>query len=283
MPPRRQPAFTTITVERDAALPGLVTVTLDRPAKLNALNVELHDDLQAACSALRDDHEARVVILTGAGRAFSAGADLASARRGQALNDIDRRALEDLPQVTIGAVNGLAVGGAVVLLACLDIRLAAKSAWFSIPEVELELPLTWNALPRLMRELGPARTKELVMACERFSAEDALRWGFVNHVYADRSLLPEARKLAGRLLSMDPLTLAMTKSATNALARLSVPEEATWSDPELMLLAYRQRALRAAGAPEAPRPPAQPRKSGTRRASQARTATGSTRGRRAGR
>ena len=129
-------------------------------------------------------------------------------------------ALDALPQVTIGAVNGLAVGGAVVFLSCMDMRLAAESAWFSIPEVELDIPLTWNALPRLIREIGPARTKELVMLCERFSSDDALRWGFVNHVHPDGALISEARRMAERLLSMDPLAIARTKAATSALAVL---------------------------------------------------------------
>lgn len=293
MPSSRTRRPQTLIVDRDTALPGLVTITFNRPEKLNALNVDLHDDLQAVCRELQDDHEARIIIFTGAGRAFSSGAELGSVRAGRPVNDIDRRArvsiggrtsamLEALPQVTIGAVNGLAIGGAVVFLCCLDIRLAARSAWFSIPEVELELPLTWNALPRLMRELGPARTKELVMACERFSSEDALRWGFVNHVYPDRQVLPEARKLAKRLLSMDPLTLAMTKSATNALARQMVPEEATWSDPELMLLAYRQRAVRAQSSAQRDgarvplaqsprRPPAKPRPARTSAVPKSRT------------
>ena len=193
--------YTNITVERDAELDGLMTITLNRPDKLNALNVALHDELQDACAELQDDYATRVVILTGAGRAFSAGAQLGRRRETPPVNDIDRLAraslggrtsamIERLPQVTIGVVNGLAVGGAVVFLACCDMRLAAESAWFSIPEVELDLPLTWQALPRLMRELGPARTKELVMACERFTAQQAPRWGFVNHVHPDDELLP---------------------------------------------------------------------------------------------
>src|SRR6185437_3553497 len=139
-------------------------------------------------------------------------------------------AIEGLDQVTIAAVNGLAIGGAVVFLACVDIRLAVDSAWLSIPEVDLDIPLTWNALPRLMRELGPARTKELVMTCDRFSSDDALRWGFLNHIYPDAQVLPEARKLAARLLSMDPMSISMTKAACSALARTMIPEEATWSD-----------------------------------------------------
>jgi len=259
-------AYETVTVERDRELPGLMTVTLNRPAKLNAINVRMHDDLQQVCRELQDDYETRVVILTGAGRAFSAGADLTSVRAGQPTNDLDRRLrvhvggrtsamLERLDQVTIGAINGMTIGGAVVFASCMDLRVAAKSAWFSIPEVEIDLPLTWQALPRLMRELGPARTKELVMTCDRFSSAEALQWGFLNRVVPDTKVLAESRKLAAKLLSMDPLTLAMTKSATNALARMMVPEEVNWSDADVMLLSYKLRRDRekAGAAPKAVR------------------------------
>jgi enoyl-CoA hydratase/carnithine racemase len=244
-----------LQVHRDDELDGLVTITLDRPEKLNALNIALHDELQDVCGALETDHAARVVVLTGAGRAFSSGAELGDRRPDRPVNDIDRRArahhggrtcelLDRLPQVTIGVANGLAIGGAVVLLSCCDLRLAADGAWFSIPEVELDLPLTWQALPRLMRDLGPARTKELVLACERFTAEQARSWGFLNHVHPAEELPGAARSLAARLLSMDPLALATTTSACRALENTMVPKEVTWSDPELMLLAYRQAALR---------------------------------------
>ena len=246
-------APTRVQAVRDPELPGLVTISLARPEKLNALDVAMHDHLQAVLAELETDHEARVVVLQGEGRAFSAGAELGSRREGRPVNDLDRLArahhggrtcelIDRLPQVTIGVANGLAIGGGVVLLSCCDLRLAAGSAWFSIPEVELDLPLTWQALPRLMRELGPARTKELAMACERFTAADAERWGFVNHVYPDDEVAGAARALAARLLSMDPLSLSMTKRACDALANALVPKEVTWSDADLMLLAYRQQA-----------------------------------------
>jgi len=247
--------FERLVVERDPELDGLVTITLNRTDKLNALDVTTHDELQAVCADLETDYAARVVILTGAGRAFSAGAELTSRRPEPPVNDIDRRArvhlggrtcemLDRLPQVTIGVANGLAIGGGVVLLSCCDLRLAAESAWFSIPEVELDVPMTWQALPRLMREIGPARTKELAMACERFTAHQAEAWGFLNHVHPDDELPAATRALAQRLLSMDPLTLASTKSACAALANTMVPREVTWSDAEMMLLAHRQRAVR---------------------------------------
>ena len=244
----------TISVERDSELPGLVTITLDRPEKLNAISLRMHQELQHACRELADDADARVVILTGSGRAFSAGADLggnpdrpalasATASRSPLRERITSSAgnrtaaaLEGLDQVTIGAVNGLAIGGAVVFLACLDIRIAAESAWFSIPEVDLNIPLTWNALPRLMRELGPARTKELVMTCDRFSSEDALRWGFLNHRVPDPDLLPAARDLARKLLEKDPVSLAITKSTCNALAESMVPAHVTHGDRDYLIL-----------------------------------------------
>ncbi len=242
----------TIRFERDPERPGLAVITLDRPEKLNGINLKMHEELQQVCRDLQDDHETRIVILTGAGRAFSGGADLRDRRLDRPRSDLDRRLrvgvgertsglLEKLDQVTIAAINGLAIGGAVVFASCCDIRLAAQSAWFSIPEVDVGLPLTWNALPRLMRELGPARTKELVMTCDRFSAEDALRWCFVNHVYPDDELMPAALALAEKLLAKDEMLIAMTKSATNALAQMMVPEQVTYGDREQMLLAYRLR------------------------------------------
>lgn len=248
----------TLRVERDTELPGLVTITLNRPEKLNAINFRMQAEIQELCRELADDAEARVIIVTGEGRAFSAGADLGGSRSDPARTPLaaanansshlqerlrssagnrSATALEGLDQVTIGAVNGLAIGGAVVFLACLDIRLAAESAWFSIPEVDLDIPLTWNALPRLMRELGPARTKELVMTCDRFSSEDALRWGFINHRVPDAELLPSARALAKKLLEKEPMSLALTKSTCNALAESMVPAHVTHADRDYLVLA----------------------------------------------
>ena len=255
----------TLIVERDRDLPGLVMVTLNRPQKLNPISARMHREIIALCRELEDDAEARVVIFTGAGRAFSAGADLGSARgnatpapptiasssnpladrQSSMLGNRSSAAIEGLPQVTIGAVNGLAVGGAVVWLACMDIRLAAESAWFSIPEVALDIPLTWNALPRLVREIGPARTKELVMACDRFSAAEAYQWGFVNRLAADGEVLTAARELAAKLLAKDAMAVALTKSTVNALANLMVPAEATHADPDYLVLS---RLLRSAQA-----------------------------------
>jgi enoyl-CoA hydratase/carnithine racemase len=261
----RTTSMETLLLEHDTELPGLVTITLNRPDKLNAINGAMHRELQQACRELQDDAEARVVILTGAGRAFSAGADLGASQSGarsplpnrhanrspleerlqSSVGNRTSAALEALDQVTIGAVNGLTIGGAVVFLTCLDMRIAAESAWFSIPEVDLDIPLTWNALPRLMRELGPARTKELVMTCDRYSAADALRWGLLNHIVPDTELRTRARALAAKLLAKDPMSLALTKSATNALASAMVPASVSYADREHLMLSRLLAAERA--------------------------------------
>jgi len=239
----------TVTFERDAELAGLTTITLNRPDKLNAISSRMHAELQEVCRGLASDAQTRVVIFTGAGRAFSAGADLQDRapfgekitdplemRRMASTGNLTAAAIEGLDAVTIGAVNGLAIGGAVVLLSSMDLRLAAYSAWFSIPEIDLDIPLTWNGLPRLMRELGPARTNQLVMTGDRFSSAEALQWGFLNQATSDEDLLPAARRLAAKLLAKDPLSLALTKSTTRALAHMMVPEEPTHSDREYLML-----------------------------------------------
>src|SRR5579863_6475579 len=124
---------------------------LNRPEKLNAISPRMHAELQEVCAQLRVDTTTRVVIFTGAGRAFSAGADLddrvlwekgpedpLEARHLAGTGNRTSAAIESLDQVTIGAINGLAIGGAVVFLASMDLRLAADSAWFSIPEIEID-------------------------------------------------------------------------------------------------------------------------------------------------
>ncbi|HEY8475482.1 MAG TPA: enoyl-CoA hydratase/isomerase family protein [Chloroflexota bacterium] len=253
-----------LEVRRDDQASEIAVVRLARPEKLNAIDGRMHAELQDLCARLERDASVRVVVFTGSGRAFSAGADLGQPARGgrsgfaadalavreppleereRALTGVrTAEAIERLPQVTIGAVNGLAVGGAVVLLACMDLRVADATAWFSIPEVPLGIPLTWGALPRLVRELGPARTRELVLFGDRFTAEDAWRWGFVNRVTAPGMALELALHLARRLVALDPVAVAVTKSEVRALADAMVPASVAHADADLLLLA---RALRS--------------------------------------
>ena len=235
--------YETLKVEQDS---GLMTVRLNRPEKRNAINRQMHLELQTLCHLLTDDFETRVVILTGAGKGFSSGADTSEWRDSGSVNELEVRhtsgigsrtsaAIESLDQITIAAVHGFAVGGAVVLTACCDLRVAGESAWFSIPEVELGLPLGWNALPRLAREIGHARALELTITGDRFSAAQAHEYGLVTHLAPDGDEERAARDLAAKVLARPPLPVALTKATMKALKRGTEMGDAVYSDADLLL------------------------------------------------
>ena len=235
--------YETLNVEKQG---GLMTIHLNRPAKRNAINRQMHLELQDLCRRLGDDFDTRVVILAGEGAGFSSGADTSEWRESGSANDLEVRhtsgigsrtsaAVENLDQITIAAVHGFAVGGAVVLTACCDIRVASESAWFSIPEVELGLPLGWNALPRLAREIGHARALELTITCDRFSAAAAADYGLVTHLVAGGEHETGAQALAAKIIDRPALPVAMTKATMKALKRGSEMGDAVYSDADLLL------------------------------------------------
>jgi enoyl-CoA hydratase/carnithine racemase len=235
--------YETLKVEREGAL---MLVRFNRPEKKNAINRQMHLELQAVCRQLADDFETRVVILCGEGGVFSSGADTSEWRDSASNNELEVRntsgigsrtsaAIEGLDQITIAAVQGFAIGGALVLAACCDSRVGGESAWFSIPEVELGLPLGWNALPRLAREIGHARALELTVTSERFNAATAYEYGLVTHLAPDGEVEAKARELAERIIANPPLPVALTKATIKALKRGSEMGDAVYSDADLLL------------------------------------------------
>lgn len=251
--------YETIDVTRDG---GLVEVTLNRPEKRNAINRQMHRDLQDLCRALGEDFDARVVIFSGSDACFSSGADTSEWRISGSPNDLEVRdvsgvggrttdAIDNLGQITIAAVHGFAVGGAVVLAACCDMRVTDRSAWFSIPEVELGLPLGWNALPRLAREIGHARALELTVTCERFGADRAAEYGLVTHLVDDGQARAKAREIADRILAQPALPVALTKATMKAIRKGSELGQVSYSDGDLLLysrlLAQRAERLEKEG------------------------------------
>ena len=250
-------SYETLVVERDGAL---MTVRFNRPEKRNAINDRMHRELQALCRELTEDFDTRVVIFHGEGGGFSAGADTSEWGQPGSDNELELRhhsgigsrtsaAIEGLDQITIAAVHGFAVGGAVVLALCCDFRVAGESTWFSIPEVELGIPLSWNALPRLAREVGHARALELTVLCERFSATQAHQYGLVTHLAPSGEELETARGLAERVIAMPRLPVALTKATMKALKRGSEQGEAAYSDQDLLLYSrlLNQRGARRRG------------------------------------
>ncbi len=198
----------------------VATLTLDRPEALNALNMSLKRALLAALEGIAADRSVRVVILTGAGRAFCAGQDLPE-RDDPAAPPLDVelrerynpiiRTLRSMDQPVIAAVNGVAAGaGASLAFAC-DLRIAAAEARFVLAFGRIGLVPDSGATWFLPRLVGAARAAELALIGDPVPAEEALRMGLVSRVVPGEALLAEARQMAIGLAAMAPLALAATK------------------------------------------------------------------------
>lgn len=243
-----------LTIESSAPLARL---TLARPAKLNALNPELLAELVDASRALDAQADVKVVIVSGEGRSFCAGFDLGAFMgqeaegRTRETADLGRRMAESITAmraITIAQVQGHCVGGGLVLAAACDLRVAAEDAVFSIPEVELGIPLAWGGIPRLVREIGPAMTKELVLTCRPFSAREARALGFLNRVVPSDRLAAEADELAATLAERSSLTLSATKLHVNAVAEELASTAGATRDADVLLAAVADPESRAVAA-----------------------------------
>jgi len=194
-------------------------LTLDRPKALNALDRATLEELLEGCARLRADTSVRAVVLTGEGRAFVAGADIAEMRaldaeQAQAFSRLGHAAmdaLESLEVPTIAAVNGFALGGGCELACACDWIYASESARFGQPEVNLGLIPGFGGTERLVRRVGPAWAKELVLGGDPIDAETALRIGLVNRLYAPDALLGSALEAAAKIASKGPLAIATAK------------------------------------------------------------------------
>ncbi len=231
-------------------------IELDRPEKLNALSVAVLRGLAEAARWFDARGDVKVVTVTGAGRAFSAGFDLDGfggddglpMREVADLGRIMAEAITNMRAVTIAGVHGRCVGGGLVLVAACDLRVAADDAVFSIPEVDLGIPLAWGGIPRLVREIGPALTKELVMTCRQFSPAEAAAAGFLNRVVAATDLTDALSQLADDLAAKSTLTLTATKGHVNAAAEDLASTAGGRRDGDVMVSALNDPESRAAAA-----------------------------------
>jgi enoyl-CoA hydratase/carnithine racemase len=245
--------FDTIEVSVDG---GRGALTLNRPDKLNPLSSSTLNEIEAAARWLDLHDELKVVVVSGRGRAFSAGADVSSFGAAppdrSPRDDADSgwrmaRAMDELRAVTIARLHGWCVGGGLVLAAVCDLRIAAAGTRFSIPEVDLGIPLAWGGIPRLVREIGPAMTKELVMTCREFGPEEAKAAGFLNRVVADDALDTAVEELVTALLEKPKLALLAIKAHTNAVTEAMVGTGRSWSDADGLLTALRDPECRESG------------------------------------
>ncbi|MBQ1302116.1 MAG: enoyl-CoA hydratase/isomerase family protein [Firmicutes bacterium] len=210
--------FETIIYRREGPI---AYVTINRPKAMNALNMQVIHELGQALQEIEADRNIRVVIFTGEGRAFVAGADIAqmvgftqeeSREMSIKGSDVMLR-IDHMEKVTIAAVNGYALGGGCELALCCDLRVASEKAMFGQPEVALGIMPGFSGTQRLPRAVGPARAKEIILTGDPITAEEAYRIGLVNKVVPHESLMEEAEKMAQRVLKNAPISVRYANTA----------------------------------------------------------------------
>ncbi len=226
-PKGADPKAKNLRVEIDEAV---AIVTVDRPKALNALNSATLDELLDAFNALAADPAVRAIVLTGAGKSFVAGADIAemvdmSAAEAQAFSARGQRlmlAIQSCPRPVIAAINGSALGGGCGLAMACDILYASDKARFGQPEVNLGVIPGFGGTQRLTRLVGRAMASELILTGRLINAEEALRIGLVCHVFPADALMDAALKAAREIAAKGPQAIAAAKAAIQAGADVPI-------------------------------------------------------------
>ncbi len=230
----------------------VLSVWLNRPERLNAITETMLREIGDLYRSLETDFETRVVVLGGRGRAFSAGMDLRAGpspdspakgpreRRWQSgLGRRACRAIEDAEVVTVARLHGHVVGGGSCFATSCDFRIAAEGTLFRLPEVELGIPLSWAAVPRLQQEIGAARTREYLLLCRDVPAAKAERWGLVHEVVVPEDLDTAVARWVDEILDKPELAVHMTKTQLRGYARRTSLGDATETDADMISVAAR--------------------------------------------
>lgn len=205
---------------------GIATITIDRPSKLNALNIETIQELHDALCDANEDQGTKVIILTGSGeKAFVAGADISefanfSVEEGQELaaegQELLFDFLENLSTPVIAAVNGFALGGGLELAMACHFRIASDTAKMGLPEVSLGVIPGYGGTQRLPQLVGKGRAMEMIMTAGMIDANNALAFGLVNHVTSQEELLPFCENIAGKIMRNSSVAIRSAIKAINA-------------------------------------------------------------------
>jgi enoyl-CoA hydratase/carnithine racemase len=205
--------YETILVDRKD---HITTVTLNRPGKLNALNMQMAQELHEALAIEDQDDDTRVIVITGAGRGFCSGADLTGgpaaprASNAPSLADATFEAFQ-IEKPIIAAINGVAVGGGCTLTLSCDIRIASEAARFQLPFVRLSISAEIGSTYLLPRLIGWGKTMELVLTCKMIDGREAAEIGLVNHVVPADELHDTAMQLAHTIAALPPMAVRLNK------------------------------------------------------------------------
>ena len=242
-------AYETITATIEH---GIGRLTLNQPDKLNPLGTNTLQDIIDATTWFNTENIS-VVIVSGNGRAFTAGFDLreftntdSTGKDGAVLGREMAEAVDRMKPVTIASLHGYCIGGGVILASACDLRIASENTTFSIPEVDLGIPLAWGGIPRLVREIGPAMTKELVMTCRPFDAEEAKSLGFINRVVKDADLESQTMNMAEAIRKRPQSVIETTKDQVRAATDDLASTKNEWVGEMLIAAANKDSVARSA-------------------------------------
>jgi enoyl-CoA hydratase/carnithine racemase len=216
-----------IDVTRDGRI---ATVIINRPEKRNAITNEMMEDIERIARDFAKDEQTRAIIVRAEGKDFSVGADLSQPRfqgdpqsmlirrRQLQLGGLMMRALREIHQPTICAVQGIATGGAACIATACDFRIAAADARMGYGEVKVGINLMWNAVPVCVALIGPARAKRMIMSGKLFEADMLLSWGFLDEVVPREDLDATARAWAAEYAALPPIAVQMIKRSINQVS-----------------------------------------------------------------
>jgi len=246
--------FETLEVSVQGAIGHMA---LARPKRLNALSRQTLQDLAQASRWFDEQRDVKVVVVSGQGSSFCAGFDLNDfmnpdpewgVRESADLGRLMAEAVTNMNALTIAAIQGNCIGGGVVLAASCDLRIATDAANFVIPEVDLGIPLAWGGIPRLVREIGPAATKELVLTCRPFGSAEAKSLGFLNTIVSEADLENHVQALAESLAAKPGYSLRTTKQQVNAVTEEMIGTARNANDADSLVIATYDAESRAASA-----------------------------------
>jgi enoyl-CoA hydratase len=211
---------------------GVAVVTLNRPAANNTLSIDLMQELETLADELQSDLETKAVVFTGAGKHFCLGADVLDPKQaGISIGPVLKRyrgfsigprmvtKLNQIPQITIAAINGVCLGGGTCIASALDFRLGADNCRCGLPENNLGMNLSWLSLPLIVNLIGPAKAKRFVILSKNEPAETLYDWGWLDEIVPADQLKERAVEMAREYAAKAPLTTQMIKRSVNTLVQ----------------------------------------------------------------